>query len=526
VSVRVESDVRIARSRTLGLAGSGLLAVATTATGALPVRDPFQYVPVISQLRSASWLAMGLTFLGLTLLVGAWLRLGAVLREDAAARRPRTPVREMTTTMAWWTAPLLLVPPLYSRDIYSYLVQGTMFAENIDPYRIPPVVYGADNISEVWQHSTAPYGPVFLAVAAVVSLLAQYGVIGGILLMRLVNVGALVVIAYCMVPLARRYGIDPARALWLGLLNPLVLAHVVGGVHNDAMMIALMVAGLLMAQRDRPVLGALLVGLAVLVKAPAGLALVFMVPAAARWLTSRGLSGSTNPLARRALVRGAALMGAVGAGTIAAVTAAADSGYGWIAGMGDTVKVYNGLSVATDVGRLYDWIASQLGVTPPLNLITAARLVGLMAAGVVVLVLLRRMRGRPVLGVGLGLGVVVMAGPVIHPWYLLWAIVPIAAATRNERLIKVVAGLSVAMMYYPMPSGGGPTGDVAVGVVGVVIGVIWLRRNPIPGIAPAPPLLGTARGAVGAVRGWWERLAAPEQAEPAVDVRRPEPARR
>jgi hypothetical protein len=136
------------------------------------------------------------------------------------------------------------------------------------------------------------------------------------------------------------------------------------------------------------------------------------------------------------------------------------------------------------------------------------------------------MRGRPVLGVGLGLGAVVLAGPVIHPWYLLWAIVPIAAATRNERLIKVVAVLSVAMMYYPMPSGGGPTGDVAVGVVGAVVGVIWLRRNPLPGIAPAPPLLGTVRGALRAVRDWWERMGAPEPTEPPVDVRRPEPARR
>jgi hypothetical protein len=505
VSLPAAPDVRIARCRTLGLAGSALLAFSTAATGALPIDDPFDSVPVISHLRAVPFIALGLTFLGLTLLVGAWVRLGAVLKQDATRRLPRTPVHEMTTTLVWWTAPLLLAPPLYSRDVYSYLVQGAMFAEGWDPYRIAPVIFGgelADNVSPIWQHSTAPYGPVFLAIAAIVTMLAGYGLVVGILLMRLVMVGAVAAIAHCVAALARRYGVDPARALWLGVLNPLVLAHLVAGIHNDALMLALLLAGLLVAQRGRPVLGALLIGLATLVKAPAALALIFIVPAAARWLSARVGAGLGEPTGRRALLRGGALVGTVSVLTIGLFTAVTDSWYGWLGGLGDTVKVHNGLSLVTDIGRFYEWLSEVLGFTPAVSPITVARGVGALIVLGIIAALLYKLRGRPVLGVGLGLGAVVLLGPVVHPWYLLWAIVPIAASARDERLIKAVAALSVGMAFYPMPSGGGPSWEILAGIVGALVGIAYLRTHPLEGLDQGLELLrwrrpaGTGSGAV------------------------------
>ena len=43
--------------------------------------------------------------------------------------------------------------------------------------------------------------------------------------------------------------------------------------------------------------------------------------------------------------------------------------------------------------------------------------------------LLLELRGRvdPMTGLGAGLGAVVLLGPVVHPWYLLWAAIPLAA---------------------------------------------------------------------------------------------------
>ncbi len=56
---------------------------------------------------------------------------------------------------------------------------------------------------------------------------------------------------------------------------------------------------------------------------------------------------------------------------------------------------------------------------------TAARLAGgLLGGGVCVAAWLRRDRlGLPA-AVGIALGAVVLLGPVVHPWYLLWAVVP------------------------------------------------------------------------------------------------------
>ena len=70
--------------------------------------------------------------------------------------------------------------------------------------------------------------------------------------------------------IARATGVDPVAALWLGVLNPLVLIHLVADAHNDALMLGLMMAGLALALERRPAVGAVLVTLAALVKAPAG----------------------------------------------------------------------------------------------------------------------------------------------------------------------------------------------------------------------------------------------------------------
>jgi len=46
-----------------------------------------------------------------------------------------------------------------------------------------------------------------------------------------------------------------AGALWLGVLNPLVLLSAVSANHNDTLMMVLLVAGLFLAVRGHPLLG-------------------------------------------------------------------------------------------------------------------------------------------------------------------------------------------------------------------------------------------------------------------------------
>ncbi len=63
-------------------------------------------------------------------------------------------------------------------------------------------------------------------------------------LLPLTAVAGVIVIAACLPVLARRCGVPPAQALWVALAGPLVGAHLIAGPHNDAAMIALVVAGL------------------------------------------------------------------------------------------------------------------------------------------------------------------------------------------------------------------------------------------------------------------------------------------
>ncbi|MEU8615007.1 polyprenol phosphomannose-dependent alpha 1,6 mannosyltransferase MptB, partial [Actinoplanes sp. NPDC048791] len=180
-------------------------------------------------------------YAGLALLVLAWWRHG----RDGNARP--------WVTLALWAGPLLAAPPLFSRDVYSYLAQGLMIADGLDVYRHGPAALGgqiAERVPAVWQDTPSPYGPVSMLVSRVVTAVTGEHATAGVLAMRLVAVGGLVLIGL-VVPLLAP-GHAPA-VFRLVVLNPLVLIHLVGGAHHDALMVGLLAAGLAAAVRHRPV---------------------------------------------------------------------------------------------------------------------------------------------------------------------------------------------------------------------------------------------------------------------------------
>ncbi|MFG1610879.1 polyprenol phosphomannose-dependent alpha 1,6 mannosyltransferase MptB [Actinoplanes sp. NPDC049265] len=224
-----------------GLAGSLLLALAAARHGADASWSPTMTARTILSgvdgwLTPAAWLA------GTLLLVTAWW----------LGRRRVPSLRWAYVTAALWALPLLFVLPLGSYDVYSYACQGWALAAGHDPYAAGVAAYQCpwlDAVAPTWRDAPAPYGPVFLLLAALAALTGG-SLTGVIALLRLTAVLGVVLIAVCVPVLARRHAVDPARAVWLAVACPLVPIHLISGAHNDAVMVGLLTAGLALAAAD------------------------------------------------------------------------------------------------------------------------------------------------------------------------------------------------------------------------------------------------------------------------------------
>ncbi|MGM1063320.1 polyprenol phosphomannose-dependent alpha 1,6 mannosyltransferase MptB [Saccharothrix sp. Mg75] len=416
---------------------------------------------------SATALAAGVA--GVGLLVLSWVLLGRAV--------PGT--SWLLWTLVLWCGPLLLAPPLFSGDVFSYLAQGEIAARGLDPNAVGPVG-GLGAASEVvgrvgsyWRDAPSPYGPVFGAVERAVARLSAGDPVAGVLLHRLGGVLGLVLVAWAVPRLAAVAGAPRRTALWLGVLNPLVLWHLVGGAHNDSLMLGLMLAGTAVAVgalRERvewwPLgFGVALISLGALVKLPALVALAVVGTALAR---RRG--GSVRDLALVGL--GAV---AVFAAVCVAVSLLTGFGFGWVRALGTPGQVNSWLAPTNWFGFLTGGVGALVGAQVTQVMIGVGRLVGgvLTVCGVAV-VLGRQLRGRvgEVTSLGAVLGLVVVLGPVVQPWYLLWAVVPLAACRLPGRAAAGVTGLVAVVAVLVPPSAGNFTGRVGALVGGYAVAAL------------------------------------------------------
>ncbi|MHC5703059.1 polyprenol phosphomannose-dependent alpha 1,6 mannosyltransferase MptB [Streptomyces tirandamycinicus] len=307
--------------------------------------------------------------------------------------------------------------------------------------------------------------------AAVLGLTAAY--FGLVLLVAAWALLGVALMALCLPELARHCGADPRGAVWLGGLNPRVLLHLVSGAHNDAVMLGLLGAGLVAALGRRPVVGAVLVTLAALVKAPAALGL----PTVAL-LWARHRPGRRPRLGAVAATGGAAAATTVvAAATTAVATAPAGTGYGWTAALDTPVSPGN-WSLTSTLGRLTGSAPRSAGSGLAESAVPAWHLAGLTATALAVLVSWRRHRlRRPVHAVGLSLAAVAVPGPAIRPWYVLWGVFLIAAAAPrgSVRPRRAAARLSGLLALAVMPSGFTPDhNQLLIAVGGSTLGVLAL----------------------------------------------------
>ena len=434
---------------------SGIAVGPTGPTGSSVERGILALVP---KGTAATVLGVVALTVGLMLVLGSWFVLGLLLKRGAALR----PLYRITCA---WAAPLLIGPPIFSRDLYSYAADGMMVVRHISPYSNGPASLGASKflapVSHAWLTTPSPYGPLFLRFAHAAVRLSGGSVVSAIMILRLLEVAGVVLIAVSLPTLARAAGKDPARAVWLGVCNPLVLFHFIGGGHNDALMVGLIVAGLAVGVVGKhPMLGVLICMVAATIKAPAVIPAGFIILEAVR----------SGPAERR-LPTFAKLAG-VGSLAFIGVSWACNLGWGWIGALGIPGTNRTLLTPTTFIAH---WISDVVGhETLVLNLIRIGA-GGATVVGVAYL-LWRAPKIGTVRACGIALALIVALGPVVLPWYALWGLVVLAAVGRRiERGFAIFA--SVVLSITVQPSGSSMPDVVLMAAVVVLtalaIAIAW-----------------------------------------------------
>lgn len=468
------------RAVLLGLTGSGLIAVGAFGAGATLLHDPVLAGTPLEAWRHGqgkSW-ATAVLYLGIALLLLAWIRLGN------AVRASRTDTREMWLAIGVWSAPLLLAPPLFSTDLYSYLAQGAVAHAGLDPYTNVPAELPPNpitgNAAGKWMSVPCLYGPLFLLIVKnVVGVTGDNLILGALLTRFLIAIG-LVLLCRALPRLCRHLGARPECALWIGVANPLVLLCLVAGAHNDLLMIGLLVTGTVLVLDRAPVRGFALVATAAAVKAPAAAVLPFLVSVWAAHLSRR--SHPTLKAFTRAT--------AAGVSTVVTVfgmwTVLAGVGLGWITALNANSVLDPLLSLPTALARLTGAGLSMFTDIEPAQLLAEFRLAGLGLLAALAVWLWWRSRSGGATAIRAAawtlLGTAVLA-PVALPWYLTWSLALSAAAVWPATRVAAAAATSVWLTLSTHPDGKTllpPWGFGAALAASALVGLILARSRQRP----------------------------------------------
>ncbi len=329
--------------------------------------------------------------------------------------------------------------------MYSYAAQGEMVSRGLSPYGRGPSVLGPgrflDLVDPLWRHVPAPYGPAWERLSGWIVQLSGHDPLTAVVGFRVVALVGVTLLAVAVPVLARTLRRDPSVALAVAVLNPLVLLELLGGAHNDALMLGLLVAGCAVARKGHVVAGLALCSLAAEVKIPALVGAVFI-----GWWWAGPAADGRRRLGRAVL----ALAGTVGG--MAVLAAVSGLGWRWVSGLSNPGAVVSWLDPVTAVGLLLDHGAGALGFAGhQAGFVHGARVAGLALAAVLSVRLLVRSDGRGDLAaLGGSLLAFVLLGPVVWPWYATWGLVFLAVVAEGW-VLALVVGLSVVGCFADVP---------------------------------------------------------------------------
>lgn len=180
--------IAMRRTRLFGATGTVLMAIGALGVGARPVvQDPTFGVRLLNLPSRIQTVSLTMTTTGAVMMALAWLMLGRFALGNRRMSRS-----QLDRTLLLWVLPLLIAPPMYSRDVYSYLAQSEIAVKGLDPYRVGPAPgLGLDHVftlsvPNMWRETPAPYGPLFLWIGEGISRITGENIVAAVLCHRLV----------------------------------------------------------------------------------------------------------------------------------------------------------------------------------------------------------------------------------------------------------------------------------------------------------------------------------------------------
>jgi len=362
---------------------------------------------------------------GALLMLRAWLRLSRHLRGWDAGSKPI-----LFKALALWVGPMMLALPLFSRDSYAYIGQGRLMEQGLNPYTngISALsnyfMLGPDTL---WTEAPTPYGPVWLWIEQAAVWVANGSPEVALIPFRLASLAGVVLLAIYVPRLAELHGFNPHRALWMVVLNPVLLINFIASVHNDSLMLGLVVAGIYYASVKHPIAGILLVTASIAIKPITLIALPFV---GLLWAGSQ--AGWVRKFALWAATLG------ISTAVMAALGFVNGLGFGWLAALQTPGTVWIWYAPVGLLSHTVGFIVQFFG-GPGASVTDVIQGIGQLASILLVMALAFFKVRMPASG-GLGadlpgeqgygqavlrrmawaFAAVVVLAPMIQPWYMLW----------------------------------------------------------------------------------------------------------
>lgn len=384
---------------------------------------------------------------GAALMVIAWVRIGR--------DHERMSLRATMATIGAWTAPLMVAIPTFSRDVYAYLGQASVFMHGFDPYTDGPAHNPGpivDSMAQIWAPTTSPYSPGFmLALRGVVEVTGD-NVFAGVILIRILLLPGLLLTMWAVPRIAAHFGASRRLGLWLVLVNPMLLIHLVAGPHLELLMMGFLAAGVALALDGRHVAGLLTLGLAISVKITAGIAIPFVMWI---WIDHlRKQRGESSPITWRDRIGVFAATAAIPSAVFGVFTVALGLGVGWMNGLAYASRIINPFTIPIFVGHLITYAAAPFTALNLQAVLPITRGIGTVALALILVFLWWRSRHderAAMAGMCWAMLALLLLEPSTLPWYYTWVACLVVAFTLPMWVRQIVVGVSTFYLIVFQP---------------------------------------------------------------------------